>query len=218
MMTSLLRLLVAVGVVFSILWTTGAEARRTPFPPRTLIDLVGAADFVFVGRLETITPKPKNHTLNLVFTTDLATGVLGNRTVFDPNRLLQISGSTLMLEQSYADIPAIEPGDTHLWFGTKEHKTGALRPIPFTGVFRVQKDPAGRLVAANLLGNRGLWGNSLFTERLTEKTMRDFLKSQHDVPEARREEIMTIASNPCTPNPVPLELILATVKLTSNAY
>jgi len=188
----------------------------------TLREMTEAADKIFQGKVA----KVGTEEVELKGRGNKSAKVRVNVITFDVTRKLKGDvevGKPLEVRQLPTASVPIQVGEEVLWYLAKPGKSGFTAPLGmYSGHFKVLADPEHpqAKVTVNLVDNKGLWSPTTplaeSDARLDRKQFAEALGKKALTP-ARAARIMTLASKPNRPGPLPLELVTtATESLMSS--
>jgi len=136
----------------------------------------------------------------------LLTSFTGTKIIFFKDHM-ETSVERVVVSQLQESALNAELGETVLWFMDSSTSSDLIVGQQ-AGYFRVlgDRNQNERQYVVNLLGNRGLWKEKLWTKELSWE------KVGRHVPAAYREEVYRIGSMPHSGGQLPIELLIAVIK------
>lgn len=208
-----------------------AIASLTPFgsqaaePIRSIGALFEAASYIAAGQVvrQDVTDDPGLPSIASVFHLKLPMDGTRELRLF----LKRPSPKTgfFTVRQFTPEAIPVKEGDRRVWF-VRENSPGEFQgPIAYAGDFVVIPDPSEDgspyFSVVNRLQNRGLWSPDKalwesepdLSPTLLAKALKDL-----KVGAPRIKSIMEIAGSNCTPNPIPLELLVASIQIKASRH
>jgi hypothetical protein len=195
-------------ITLTIAFGSAPSARHgSPLPVTvSLRDLVTNADIIFVGRVKESKELDGKEGAFGIFPT--------KETVFEVTLALkgELEEKKDFTTKEFAPLATFfNQGDRLMLFLPQASDAGFRSPGS-SGYFRLipRASHSGRMLAQNLVNNRGLWNSKLWSpEEFPQEIAQKILTDKYHLPKEAVEEILAIGDRPCQAKAIPLELLLA---------